>query len=183
MYTKLRFLTGSQIQGERALRTLQTLYQRFASDTDLAPAVREMRTKLEVAEAPGKNFKSSPGGIYDIDFMTSFLLVKHSVADKRGNLRDRLWRCAASGILDKSTASVLDHAAELLRTVEHVTRLVAGRSSKWLPATEHGRKVAERLTGQILECEFPEGLESELDRTLGKVRAIYERVLGEALHA
>jgi glutamine synthetase adenylyltransferase len=111
--------------------------------------------------------------------MTSFLLVKHSVADKRGNLRDRLWRCAASGILDKSTASVLDHAAELLRTVEHVTRLVAGRSSKWLPATEHGRKVAERLTGQILECEFPEGLESELDRTLGNVRAIYERVLGD----
>jgi [glutamine synthetase] adenylyltransferase / [glutamine synthetase]-adenylyl-L-tyrosine phosphorylase len=177
MYTKLRFLAGSQILGERAIGTLQTLCQRFVSDPDLAPAVREMRAKLELADGPAKNFKSSPGGIYDIDFITSFLLVKHDVEEKQGNLRDRLWRCAASGILDKSTAGVLDHAAELLRTVEHVTRLVVGRASKWLPATEHGRIVAERLTGQILERTFPKGLESDLDRTMAKVRSIYDQVL------
>ena len=78
----------------------------------------------------------------------------------------------------RADAGLLDHAAELVRTVEHVARLVVGRAGKWLPATEHGRKVTEKLTGQILEREFPDGLESELDRTFGKVRAIYERVLG-----
>ena len=176
MYTKLRFLAGSQTQGERANATLKTLFERFAADPGFARAVREMRMKLETAEAPGKSFKSSPGGIYDIDFITSFLLVKHGVADKRGSLRDRLWRCVDLGILDKSHAGPLDHAAELARTVEHVTRLVVGRAGKWLPATEHGRKVAEKLTGQILEREFPDGLESELERTFAKVRSIYERV-------
>ncbi len=105
--------------------------------------------------------------------------MKHDVADKRGSLRDRLWRCVDSGVLDKSDAGVLDHAAELLRTVEHVARLVVGRAGKWLPATEHGRKVTEKLTGQILGREFPEGLESELDGTFEKVRAIYEQVFGE----
>jgi [glutamine synthetase] adenylyltransferase / [glutamine synthetase]-adenylyl-L-tyrosine phosphorylase len=179
MYTKLRLLAGSQTQGERATATLKTLFERFAADPGFARAVREMRTKLEIAEAPGKSFKSSPGGIYDIDFITSFLLVKHGVADKRGSLRDRLWRCVDSGILDKSHAGLLDHAAELVRTVEHAARLVVGRAGKWLPATEHGRKVTERLTGQILEREFPDGLESELNRTFGKVRAIYERVFAE----
>jgi hypothetical protein len=65
-------------------------------------------------EGPEKSFKYSPGAIYDIDFITSFLLIKHSVADKRGSLRDRLWRCVATGALDKTDAGVLDHAAELL---------------------------------------------------------------------
>ena len=102
--------------------------------------------------------------------------MKHGVADKRGSLRDRLWRCVDSGVLDKSDAGLLDHAAELVRTVEHVARLVVGRAGKWLPATEHGRKVTEKLTGQILERDFPDGLESELDRTFSKVRAIYKRV-------
>ena len=176
MYTKLRFLAGSQTQGERAAATLKTLFERFAADAGFAQAVREMRAKLESAEGPDKSFKHSPGAIYDIDFITSFLLVKHGVADKQGSLRDRLWRCVDSGVLDKSDAGVLDHAAELARTVEHVARLVVGRAGKWLPATEHGRRVTERLTGQILERQFPDGLESELDRTFGKVRAIYQRV-------
>ena len=138
-----------------------------------------MRTKLEIAEAPGKSFKYSPGAIYDIDFITSFLLVKHAVVDKRGSLRDRLWRCVSSGVLDKSDAGILDHGAELLRTAEHVARLVVGRPIKWLPAIEHGRKVADKLTWQILEREFPDRLESELDGTFEKVRAIYEKVLSE----
>jgi glutamate-ammonia-ligase adenylyltransferase len=179
MYTKLRFLAGSKVQGEGTNAALQTLFERFAADAGFASAVREMRTKLEIAEAPGMSFKSSPGAIYDIDFITSFLLVKYRVADKRGSLRDRLWRCVASGALDKSDAGVLDHAAELLRTAEHVTRLVVGRAVKWMPATEQGRKVTERLTGQILGRAFTEGLESELDATFGKVRTIYERVFSE----
>jgi [glutamine synthetase] adenylyltransferase / [glutamine synthetase]-adenylyl-L-tyrosine phosphorylase len=177
MYTKMRFLAGSQILGERATGTLKTLFERFAADRSFAQSVREMRTKLEGAESPEKSFKYSPGAIYDIDFITSFLLVKHGVADKRGSLRDRLWRCAGCGVLDKSAAGVLDHAAELLRTVEHVARLVVGRAVKWLPATEHGRKVTERLAGQILEREFRDGLESELDGTFERVRKIYEKVL------
>jgi glutamate-ammonia-ligase adenylyltransferase len=177
MYTKMRFLAGSQTLGDQATGTLNTLFERFATDPSFAQSVREMRTKLEGAESPEKSFKYSPGGIYDIDFITSYLLVKHAVADKRGSLRDRLWRCVSCGVLDKTDAGVLDHAAELLRTVEHVARLVVGRAVKWLPATEHGRKVTEKLTGQILECEFPQGLESDLDVTFERVRAIYERVL------
>jgi [glutamine synthetase] adenylyltransferase / [glutamine synthetase]-adenylyl-L-tyrosine phosphorylase len=177
MYTKLRFLAGSQAQAQRAMATLESLFKRFASDPNFAPAVREMRTKLESAEGPEKSFKYSPGAIYDIDFITSFLLIKHGVADKRGSLRDRLWRCVASGVLNKTDAGVLDHAAELSRTVEHVTRLVVGRAVRWLPATEHGRNVTEKLTGQILGRSFSNGLENELERTFGGVRTIYERVL------
>ena len=58
-----------------------------------------------------------------------------------------------------------------------MTRLVVGRAVRWLPATEHGRKVTEKLAGQILGRSFSDGLESELERTFGGVRAIYERVV------
>jgi len=179
MYTKLRFFAGSKALGVRATAQLKTLFERFAADARFTQAVREMRTKLEVAE-PGKSFKSSPGGTYDIDFITSFLMVKHGVASKQGSLRDRLWRCVAAGLLDKNDAGTLDHAAELLRTAEHVSRLVVGRPGKWLPATEHGRQVTEKLTGKILSREFPDGLESELARTFERVRTIYEKVCKDA---
>jgi glutamate-ammonia-ligase adenylyltransferase len=178
MYTKLRFLAGSRSLGERAAATVQSLFARFATDNSFPQSVREMRAKLEAADAPGKSYKTSPGGTYDIDFLTSFLLVKHGVSNKLGSLRDRLWRCVDAGVLEKADAGALDHAAELLRTVEHGVRLVVGRARKWLPATEHARQVTEKLTSEILRREFPEGLEAELARTCGKVREIYGRILG-----
>ncbi len=177
MYTKLRFLAGSRSLGEQAATATNTLLRRFAEDATFLSAVREMRTKLESAEAPEKSFKTSSGATYDIDFLTSFLLVRHGVRNRQGSLRDRLWRCVASGLLEKADAAALDHASELLRTVEHVVRLMVGRARKWLPATEHARQVTEKLTSQILRREFPQGLEAELARTCSEVRRIYERVL------
>ena len=177
MYTKLRFLAGSRALAERALQATRTLFERFAADANFLHEVRQMRAKLETAEPGEPSFKSSPGAIYDIDFLSSFLLVKHAVNDKQGSLRDRLWRCVAFGALDKADAAALDHAAELLRTVEHVVRLAVGRARKWLPATEHARQVTEALTAQILRREFPDGLEAELMRSCSTVRTIYDRIL------
>src|SRR5258708_33984907 len=89
--------------------------------------VRSMRQKLQDASAPEKSIRTSAGALYAVDFLSSFLLVKHSLRPKSGTLRDRLWRCAAAGVLDKKDAAILDHAAELCRTVEHILRLVLGR--------------------------------------------------------
>jgi len=112
-----------------------------------------------------------------VDFLSSFLLVKHSIRPKSGTLRDRLWRCSAAARLEKRDAAVLDHAAELCRTVEHILRLVIGRNTRWLPAAEHARQAAKTLAAQILHREFPEGLEQELLRTFADVRSIYDRVV------
>jgi hypothetical protein len=71
----------------------------------------------------------------------------------------------------------LDRAAELFRTVEQAVRLVVGKARKSLPATEHGRCAAERLTSRLLRREFAGGLEAELARTMAEVREIYERVV------
>jgi [glutamine synthetase] adenylyltransferase / [glutamine synthetase]-adenylyl-L-tyrosine phosphorylase len=177
MYTKLRYLIGNHSLVDRTTQALPILFNRFAADENFISAVREMRSKLESAEAPEKTFKTSAGGTYDIDFLANSLFVKHNIANKQGTLRDRLWRCAESGALEKCDAAALDHAAELLRTTEHAVRFVTGRAHKWLPATEHGRRAVEELTSKILRTNFEKGLEAELDCTCRNVRTIYERVL------
>jgi glutamine synthetase adenylyltransferase len=136
-----------------------------------------MRQKLQNATAPERSLRTSAGGLYDIDFLSSFLLVRHGLRPKTGTLRDRLWRCSGAGALDKHAAATLDHAAELLRTVEHVLRLVTGRNARWLPSAEHVRDAIETLAAQILRRHFAAGLETELMETFAKVREIYDRTV------
>jgi [glutamine synthetase] adenylyltransferase / [glutamine synthetase]-adenylyl-L-tyrosine phosphorylase len=176
-YTKLRLIVGRAELGKQAAQISETLFRRFAADAGFSQAVREMRTRLQNATAPAKSIRTSAGGLYDIDFLSSFLLVKNDIRPKTGSLRDRLWRCSAKGALEKRDAALLDHAAELCRTVEHVLRLVTGRNGRWLPSAEHARQAVEKLASQILRRQFPEGLEKELLRTFTEVRSIYDRVV------
>lgn len=173
-YTKLRWVAGSGKVSEHAMAAAKDLFARFQADPGFGPAVKEMRLRLDQSDRE-TNFKTSRGCIYDIDFLANYLLVKHGIAEKRGNLRDRLWRLAEKGFLTKTDAAILDHAGELLRTVDHVVRLVTGRPRKWLPTAEHARRVAETLVPRILRRNFPEGLEVELNHTRIRVREIFER--------
>jgi glutamate-ammonia-ligase adenylyltransferase len=173
-YTKLRLVAGNPELGREAVRISDALFGRFSREPGFSNAVREMRRKLEDRSAPEKSIRTSAGGLYDIDFLSSFLLVKHELRPKTGTLRERLFRCSAAGLLGKREAAILDHAAELCRTVEHVLRLVTGRNGRWLPAAGHPRQAIEELTAQVLHREFAQGLEPELLRAFSEVRALYE---------
>jgi glutamate-ammonia-ligase adenylyltransferase len=176
-YTKLRFIAGSARLAERAAAQVEQGSARFAEDPSFPAGVREMRGKLEKAESsePG-SFKTGPGGFYDIDFVASYLMVRHRVR-LGGNIRERLHGLAAQGLLSDSDCATLDSAAELLRTLEHVVRLVTGRARKSLPASEHAYETVERLTRKLLRRDFAGGLEGELTRAFASVREVYERVL------
>jgi glutamine synthetase adenylyltransferase len=177
MYTKFRFIAGDAGLARRAEKAVESLYRRFSKDNAFPEAVRHMRKRLEDASAPEKSIRTSPGAIYDADFLSAYLLVRNEVRPKSGTLRDRLWRCVAAGALEKQHAAVLDHASELCRTVEHVLRLVIGRSTRWLPSAEHARQAAEKLTSQILRRDFAGGVEQELLATFKRTREIYDRVI------
>jgi [glutamine synthetase] adenylyltransferase / [glutamine synthetase]-adenylyl-L-tyrosine phosphorylase len=176
-YTKLRYVGGSLSVAKRAVEATGTLFRRFAESSTFLPAVLDMRGKLEAAAAGEMNFKTSAGGIYDIDFLASYLLVKNDIRDKRGTLRERLWRCAAVGVLAKLDAGELDHAAELFRTVDHAIRLAVGRSRNRLPYSERAHEVTAKIASGVLGRNFPQGLDRELVKTCGQVREIYARIL------
>jgi glutamate-ammonia-ligase adenylyltransferase len=175
-YTKLRPIVGGRQISSQAMAATKTLFARFAARPEFKREIEEMRSKLE--DSSEENFKSSAGGIYDIDFVTAYLLIAHEVRHKNGNIRDRLWRCAATGHLAKEDAAILDHAAEFMRTLEHVVRLVTGRARRSLPGRGHARERVQRLTSAILRRSFSQNLEGELHNTLEQVRSVYMRVLG-----
>jgi glutamate-ammonia-ligase adenylyltransferase len=176
-YTKLRFICGDPALGRRAQAATESLFRRFANETSFADAVRNMRQKLHEASAPEKSIRTSPGALYDTDFITSFLLVKHGIRPKNGMLRDRVWRCSGAGFIGKRDAATLDHAAELARTVEHVLRVVIGRNARWLPSAAHPRRACETLASEILHQEFPNGLEQNVLDTFANVRKIYDQLV------
>ena len=175
-YTKLRFVCGAPQVAQDVSRATERAFARFQNDPDFAKSVGEIRSRLDHVD-PENNWKSSPGGIYDVDFLTGFLLLKGGLPKRDGSLRDRLWRLAAAGLLTNAEAGDLDHAAELLRTVEHVSSLVAGRAQKWLPASEQVLAATERWASGILRRPFHGELAAALDDAMRLVREIYQRKL------
>jgi glutamate-ammonia-ligase adenylyltransferase len=176
-YTKLRFVAGSTTLGQRAVAAVHEQLKRFTADPDFPHQVGEMRTRLE-ASSDRSNFKTSPGGFYDIDFAVSYLLVRQGAFEVAGSIREKLYALEERGLLDVNAFATLDSAAELLRTLEHVVRIVVGRPRKSLPVAEQARETTERLTARFLGREFPGGLESELARSGQSVRQVYEQMLG-----
>jgi glutamate-ammonia-ligase adenylyltransferase len=177
-FTKLRPIVGSAAAAAQAEEAEQGLSRRFAGERNFSREVREMRLRLEHSESSEGNFKTSPGAVYDIDFLACYLGVRHELAGPGGNLRDRLCRLRERGLLLEKDWATLDRAAELFRAVEHAVRLVTGKARKSLPATEQGRRAAERLTARLLHRELTDGLEAELARAFTEVRDLWERLIG-----
>jgi glutamine synthetase adenylyltransferase len=139
-----------------------------------------MRSRLvetDFAKTKEKNnFKKGEGGFYDVDFIVSYLLVRSGIV-ARGNIRERLYALASAGLLSDADCATLDYAAELLRTVDHVIRLVSGRPRKVLPAAEHTRETVEQLVAEIMQRDFEAGLEIEMQRVFYAVRELYTRLV------
>ncbi|MCI0402534.1 MAG: hypothetical protein L0212_03310, partial [Acidobacteria bacterium] len=111
-YTKLRFVAGSTELGRRTVAAIHEPLKRFAADPGFPQQVSEMRTRLEASDERS-NFKTSPGGFYDIDFAVAYLLVRHGALDVGGSIHERLYALEERGLLDVNSCATLDSAAEL----------------------------------------------------------------------
>jgi len=177
-FSKIRPIAGPDDLAVGAVDTVLREVKRFSALPSFLPSVLEMRTKLAEAEsAKGKNFKRGPGGFYDIDFLAGYLQIKHGMAHACVNIRDRLYALASHNLLGDADCATLDYAAEFLRTVDHVIRLVKGRARPAPPGSEHGTEVVEKLVGRILHTDFPQGIERELDRVTAGVRTTFTRLM------
>lgn len=177
-FHKLRHVAGHEHTSQQAQSAAQFLTRRFSKDVAFVAAVLDMRGKLEKSDPDKSNFKTGPGGYYDIDFLAGALAIQQEWESSAMNIRDRLYRLAAAGILEDEDCATLEYAAELLRVTEHSVRLHLGRSRKSLPATEQGRQIVERLTAKMMRRSFEDGLEAELSRVREQVRQVFQRVLG-----
>ena len=172
-YAKLRLVAGSADLGRAACRARDLLLDRFAADPDFFASVREMRSRLEKQET-GWNLKTSPGGLYDIDFLAGALAIRARLRPLSADLPARLGQLQEQGVLTTADFAVLEHTAVLLQSLEHAIRLATGRARKELPAAEHAREAAEKLAGWFAGRPFSQ---PDLAEAMARVREVFNRLL------
>ena len=170
-YLKLRYVAGDREVATRALKTAQTGIAEVATRPNFETDLIDMRTRLERSET-GPNFKSGPGGIYDLDYLAGWLQARHQLW-LAGNLRARLQLLLDHGLLDADEHARLRDGALFQRTAEHVIRLVTGRARKWLPVAEHPRRAVHKLLWGVLGADDSFDPEMRLAEVMRQTREIY----------
>jgi len=170
-YLKLRYVAGDTEVAARALQAVQGGSANLAGQPSFAAELSEVRTRLERSETT-QNFKSGPGGTYDLDYLAGHLQARHQLW-LAGNLRERLLMLRDHGVLPEDDYANLADSAVFLRTLEHIVRLVTGRARKWLPIAEHPRRAAQKLLWRVLGDDENFDPEMRLIETLRKTREIY----------
>jgi glutamine synthetase adenylyltransferase len=133
----------------------------------------DVRVRLERSEAAA-NFKTAPGGVYDIDYLVGSLQARRQVW-VAGNLHDRLQLLRENSVLPADECQQLSESVSLLRTLEHVVRLVTGRARKWMPVAEHPRRAVQKLLWRVLKADDSFDPEMRLAEVLRQTREIYAK--------
>jgi [glutamine synthetase] adenylyltransferase / [glutamine synthetase]-adenylyl-L-tyrosine phosphorylase len=170
-YLKMRYVAGDGGVAERALQAVRTCTARIATRPDFQTELKDVRERLEHSEN-GPNFKTGPGGTYDLDYFAGTLQAQHELW-LAGNLRDRLRLLAGRGLLNAVELGRSEESALFLRTLEHLVRLVTGRARKWLPVAEHPRRSVQKLLWRVLGAESSFDPEMRLAEVMRQAREIY----------
>jgi glutamate-ammonia-ligase adenylyltransferase len=165
-FGKLRLITGSEALENDVAASLRGLRKRFAAAPSFGPDLRAMRKRLE-GSAGADNFKTGPGGLYDLDFLVGMLEARTDLPARGNQLPARLKALVEREALSPAQGSELLSAVELYRWVDHVLRVMEGRSRTWLPESDLLRATVERIVGS---SELARVLRAEMRN----VRIIFE---------
>jgi glutamate-ammonia-ligase adenylyltransferase len=174
-YTKLRHIAGDTNVASEAIDATISSPNRFGTVSSFAKDLREMRGKLEGSE-PADNFKTGRGGVYDIDFLVGYLLVRHGIPTTDENTRERLQKLARAGLLSTADPEVLLNALDFWRTLDHVTRLATGKPQRSLPVAENARRSVQELVIRLLPGETAANLDHIVE-TRNAVRSAFDRLV------
>ncbi len=170
-YLKLRYVAGDPEVANRALQIAHDGIALVAKRPEFDAELTEVRTRLERSETT-QNFKSGPGGVYDLDYLVGSLQAKHELW-RAGNLLDRLQLLREHGLLTAEEFERLAESATFFRTLEHLVRLVTGRARKWLPVAEHPRRAVQKLLWRVLGADDSFDPEMRLAEVMRQTRELY----------
>lgn len=182
-YLKLCPVAGNAELGDRVTaRMVEKLFDRFAGDPSLAPALQDMRRRLEKESRSRLSpTKTALGGYYDVDFAVSYLRIRHRLSLAAGaNVPQQIAALAAAGILSAADAQTLTAGAAFLRATDHAVRLVTGRPARALPERSGQAESVEhllRLWSFVKINEPDDSLQAQLARVQLELRGVYNRML------
>jgi glutamate-ammonia-ligase adenylyltransferase len=171
-YLRLRYVAGNRTLGDATVQAVrEVLLPATLQTANFAPALREVRKKLE-PPAQRPNFKTGPGGLYDIDYVLGVLQIQNQLPFA-ANLHDRISLLRHRGLLSSSEADTLQANARFLRSLERAIRLTTGKPRKSLSSAEHAARGTEDLMAE--ECDRSQPLAAKLHEVLIQNRELYLR--------
>ena len=200
-YIKARPVAGDPALGAAFLEQTYRFVFSGSEEADLAERIQAMRHRMEVERAGttgrAPHVKLGSGGIADIEFLVQYLQLRHGNTHptlRTPNTVEALRAAAAGGLLGGGEAAVLEESYHFLRRVENRLRIVADLSVNTLPASPAKlEKLAKRMgyapvripqrgTDSSEEASRParEQFLGDYETHTGRVRAIYDRVLGQS---
>ncbi len=176
--TRARVVAGDPGLGAKTNEAIRAVLMRPRGEA-LRRDVYEMRGLIARAKGDkdGWDLKLAAGGLMDIEFLAQYLLLGHAHAEPELvnvstfaviEIAGRL------GLIDAEDAGVLMKAHRLLTNVTQILRLTLEPGDNPRAASE---AVKRRLAG-VAALPSIGALEGELLETRGKVRAVFNRLLG-----
>lgn len=188
--TRARFVAGDPDLGQELAATLhQAAFQPGLSAADRAE-IRRIKRRIETERrnvSPGSiDLKLDPGGILEIEFLVQVLQLEHGRNRPEictPNTSEALLALGQAGLLPSGEAAFLREAYQRLRQLELRLQLVSERSSAVLEGDAKSLAAAARrleYPGRS-EAEKAARLKADYESILAGVRAVYARILEEAL--
>lgn len=170
-FGKLRLIAGSESLATQVGNSLLDLRKRFAAEPNFITQLRAMRKRL-AGSGGADNFKTGPGGLYDLDFLVGMLEVRSALPASGYQLSARLAALQRKKLLSVAQGCDLLRAVDLFRRVDHAFRVAEGRSRTWLPESDVLRATLERIVGR---SELGRLLRDEMEN----VRSIFKSFFGD----
>lgn len=181
-YLKARPVAGDLVLGENACQQLRRIAAgRFSDAAGVRAALAAMRRRLEEEGAKSvenrDNFKTGPGGVYDLDFLLSAAALRAGALSQAGlPLPKQVELVATAGGLGPAERDDLREAAHWLRLVDHAVRLATGQGSARIPRgprAEAAAELASRWSGEALS---PTALSHRISEIRKRLRQHFARV-------
>ena len=180
---KARFVAGDEELGKEISKMLHDVAYARALTTEELAEIRKMRHRIETERGNQQHveleFKTGPGGLVDVEFLTQALQLYHGHEHKQ--LRTvhtlaALNRLTALGIVDDEQSHDLRRGYLFLRKIESVLRRVENTSVSKIPADAHEQQLLAKRLGFGDEQDFL----TSYRRATKRLRELYEKLMPAA---
>jgi glutamate-ammonia-ligase adenylyltransferase len=177
---KARFVAGDAQLGRDFMHLAQDIVYGQALTTGELEQIKEMRHRIETERGDQQHldleFKTGPGGLVDVEFLTQALQLRHGPAHpqlRTAHTLAVLNRLTALGVIEEHQNAILRGDYVFLRRIESTLRRVENTSVSRIPTDEREQQRLAKRLGFATAADF---LKEYRDATR-KIRELYEQLL------
>jgi glutamate-ammonia-ligase adenylyltransferase len=177
---KARVMAGDSELGRDFIRMTHDFLYRRALTAEELDEIKHMRHRIETERGdqqhPDLEFKTGPGGLVDVEFLTQALQLRHGHAHPQLRIAHTLAvlnRLTALGIIEEEHSAALRRNYVFLRRIESTLRLVENTSVSRIPAVDREQQHLAKRLGFSTAAEFLKTYRHATKRA----RSIYNAVM------